>query len=44
MENLVGIGVESGEVSLGFGVESVEVSLGFGGHCLVMVGVEVVKC
>ena len=32
MENLVGIGVESGEVSLGFGVESVEVSLGFGGH------------
>ena len=41
MENLVGIGVESGEVSLGFG-----------GHCLVMVGVaghfvvvvEVVEC
>ena len=32
MENLVGIGVESGEVSLGFGVESVEVSLGFAGH------------
>ena len=32
MENLVGIGVESGEMSLGFGVESVEVSLGFGGH------------
>ena len=32
MENLVGIDVESGEVSLGFGVESVEVSLGFAGH------------
>ena len=32
MENLVGIGVESGEVSLGFGVEIVVVSLGFGGH------------
>ena len=32
MENLVGSGVESCEVSLGFGVESVEVSLGFAGH------------
>ena len=32
MENLVGIGVESGEVSLRFGVESVEVRLGFADH------------
>ena len=51
MESLVGIGVESVEVSLGFAGHGY-VKVGIGGHWLVMVGVaghfvvvvEVVEC